>query len=405
MTATSKDPFFIDADAHIFEPPTALRDYAPAAWMDRVWQVRVEADGSEWAYWNDRRVNANAYATAATAGYSEADRLRARRGELRYTTVRPGLFDPSGYYAELSSDGIDHAVVYPTMLLNLACLADAEFAVVQARAYNDYISDFVTACGDNLSAVALLPQQDIEAAAQEIRRVASLPGIVGVMLRPNPTADWRPFNDSVYDPLWAAASDTGLPVAFHPTASTGIPNVAEAMRLNRVGGSDAPVRRNDLFTHDTDNAFYISSVAQCDVMITLMFITAGGVCERFPDARFVFLEANGGWVVSWLERLDHKAHAYPWDLPGLRMKPSAYFRRQCWISFDPDESMLGPAARSPLCGADRILWASDFPHQDAEFPGVTDEVAQATIDLDASSRAAIQHLNAIALYGLSNQRE
>ena len=37
---------------------------------------------------------------------------------------------------------------------------------------------------------------------------------------------------------------------------------------------------------------------------TLAFIVAGGVCERFPELRCVFLEANGGWVVPWLERLD-----------------------------------------------------------------------------------------------------
>ena len=85
-----------------------------------------------------------------------------------------------------------------------------------------------------------------------------------------------------------------------------------------------------------------------DMMTAITFMTMGGVCERFPDARFVFLEANGGWIVPWLERLDHHAHEFPWDMPGLTMKPSAYFRRQCYISFDPDESTLPLAATSPL---------------------------------------------------------
>jgi hypothetical protein len=58
-------------------------------------------------------------------------------------------------------------------------------------------------------------------------------------------------------------------------------------------------------------------------------------------------------------------HLVPW----LEMLPSEYFRRQCWISFDPDESMLAFTANSPLCGADRIIWASDHPHPDAKFPG------------------------------------
>jgi predicted TIM-barrel fold metal-dependent hydrolase len=286
------------------------------------------------------------------------------------------------------------------VLLNLACLPDAEFAVVQAQAYNDYITDFIGETNGRLSAVALLPQQDIEASAAEIRRVSGRPGVVGVMLRPNPTADWKPLQHQVYDPIWRAASDCGLPLAFHPTSSTGLPNVAEAMHLNRVGGSVAPLRSEQLFTHDADNAFFISAVAQLDVMITAMFITAGGVCERFPELKFAFLEANGGWIVPWLERLDHKANAYPWDLPTLRHPPSVYFRRQCWISFDADEAMLAASSRSAICGPDRIVWASDFPHQDADFPGITNAVRSALHGLDVSSQEAIAHQNATRLYGL-----
>jgi uncharacterized protein len=127
----------------------------------------------------------------------------------------------------------------------------------------------------------------------------------------------------------------------------------------------------------------------------------GGVCERFPDTRFVFLEANGGWIVPWLERLDHHAHEFPWDMPGLTMKPSEYFRRQCYISFDPDESALPLAATSPLCGADRIVWASDFPHPDAKYPGVTQELMEATESLDEDQRRLIAGENALRLYGLA----
>ena len=39
----------------------------------------------------------------------------------------------------------------------------------------------------------------------------------------------------------------------------------------------------------------------------MAFLLAGGVCERFPELRLIFLEANGGWIVPWLERLDHHA--------------------------------------------------------------------------------------------------
>jgi predicted TIM-barrel fold metal-dependent hydrolase len=101
-----------------------------------------------------------------------------------------------------------------------------------------------------------------------------------------------------------------------------------------------------------------------------------------------------------VERIDHHAHEFPWDLPPLKLKPSEYFRRQCWISFDPDESALPLAATSPLCGADRIVWASDFPHPDAKYPGTTEELREAIGGLSAEAQRLISEENALRLYGL-----
>ena len=149
------------------------------------------------------------------------------------------------------------------------------------------------------------------------------------------------------------------------------------------------------------NIFFSQAISNpFDMMETLTVMICGGVLERFPRLRLIFLEANGGWIVPWLERLDHHYEVFGWDVPWLRMKPSEYFRRQCWISFDPDESALAFTARSPLVGADRIIWASDYPHPDAKVPGVVDELREATASLDAPARARILGENAAALYGL-----
>ena len=139
-------------------------------------------------------------------------------------------------------------------------------------------------------------------------------------------------------------------------------------------------------TPQLGSVYFTQAIANpVDVMHSICYMTAGGVCERFPGAKFIFLEANGGWLVPWLERLDHHAKKFSWDVPDLKLLPSEYFRRQCWISFDPDEAMLAFTAQSPLCGADRIIWASDYPHPDAKFPGVTEELQEA---LDAARHRA-----------------
>jgi predicted TIM-barrel fold metal-dependent hydrolase len=150
-----------------------------------------------------------------------------------------------------------------------------------------------------------------------------------------------------------------------------------------------------------DNHFFTQALANpVDMMNTIAFMTAGGVCQRFPDLRMVFLEANGGWLVPWLERLDHHYHEFGWEVPWLKENPSEVFKRHCWISFDPDESALAFTANSPLVGADRMVWASDYPHPDAKYPGTIRELDEAIAGLSPVQREQIAGRNTSALYGI-----
>ena len=56
----------------------------------------------------------------------------------------------------------------------------------------------------------------------------------------------------------------------------------------------------------------------------------------------------------------------------MHLTPSEYFARQCWVSFEIDETTL--PALVPFVGADRIVWGSDYPHADSTFPGALDEL-------------------------------
>ena len=392
---------FFDADGHVLEHPSALCEFAPAGFTERVWHIETDAEGNEWAVMDGARTPANFMALAGTAGMSAADRARAQRGELRYTEVRPAAWDAGARLADMDEDSIDQAVLYPTLLLGIAGHRDTEFAVAMCRAYNDWLSDHTRGGQGRLHGVAILPQQDIAAAAHEIRRVAKLPGIVGVLVRPNPSADWRPFSDAVYDPLWSAASETGLPIGLHPFLTADLPGTCVGLRINQLRNSGSPLPPDPGGTAAIDNIFFTQAISNpFDMMSSMTFLLAGGVCERYPDLRVVFLESGGGWLVPWLERLDHHYEIFSWDVPQLKQEPSAYFRRQCWISFDPDESTLAFTATSPLCGPDRIVWASDYPHPDAVFPGVTRELQEALAPLTDDQVRMIASQNAAALYGL-----
>src|SRR3990172_7542287 len=141
MTQTKSDLRFIDSDGHILEHPTAMPAYAPAAYRDRIWHIETDAEGTEWAVVNGQRTPANGLALAGTAGMSDADRERAMRGELRYTEVRPAAYNAKARLHDMDEDGIDLAVLYPTTMLGIQANPDIEFAGVQCRAYNDWVSD------------------------------------------------------------------------------------------------------------------------------------------------------------------------------------------------------------------------------------------------------------------------
>jgi uncharacterized protein len=407
MASSEERPLrYIDSDGHILEHPTGMLEFAPAAYRDRIWHVETDADGREWVVYNGGRNPAGGL--AGTAGFSDEDVDRVRAGEITYTQTRPSGWTADLRLKDMDMDGIELSVLYPTFMLGLQSLKDVDFGRVQARAYNEWCSSHLPEGNGRLFGAGALPPmheaEDIQAVADEIRYVASLPGMVSVFMRPNPAVDWRQFNDPVYDPIWSAAADTGLPIGFHPFLAPDLPGACSGLKLARNRNPDGSyVSLEELEAGGTtfQNIYFTQAIANpVDVMSAICFIVSGGVAERFPGAKFMFLEANGGWLVPWLERLDHHARKFSWDVPWLKMLPSEYFRRQCWISFDPDESMLAFTAQSPLCGADRIIWASDYPHPDAKFPGVTEELTEALEGLTYEQKRQITSESSRALYGI-----
>ena len=320
---------------------------------------------------------------------SDEERERSQAANMRYTEVRPAAYNAKARLDDMDTDGIDLAVLYPTMLLGSAGsrrrLRGRTVPRVQRLALRSHPGG-----RGPLFGVAVPPtKQDVEASRPRSARRREARHGVGVHA-PEPGGRLAPFNDEVYDPLWQAASDTGLPSgstrSSRPTSRARASAAHQPPVRRRRYADDLAGRRpmehrqHLLHAGDRQPGRRDDSAA---------FLTAGGVCERFPAAKFMFLEANGGWLVPWLERLDHHAQEVPVGRAVAAMLPSEYFRRQCWISFDPDESMLAFTANSPLVGADRIVWASDYPHPDAKFPGVTEELREAMTGLTAEQQATI----------------
>ena len=111
--------------------------------------------------------------------------------------------------------------------------------------------------------------------------------------------------------------------------------------------------------------------------------------------RLVLLEAGAGWIDYWLGRLDAVYASAMGRTVSLKEKPSFYFKRNCWISADPDERSL--PAMVELCGADKFFWASDFPHPD-HVGNYIEEVEELAHKLPAPARAKVMGENVMKVY-------
>jgi len=400
----SAHPRIVDADGHVLEHPNAMLKYIPQRFKDRCWHVEVDSSGEEWLHFNGHKRNARGMALAGSGGMTLEEREACLAGRYKYSEIANGAFNPAARLSELAIDDIEQAVVYPTQFLGISALPDQEFAEAQAMAYNRWVAEYCAYSPKRLFGIAAVPQRDIPRAIKLLDEIRDL-GHVGVFLRPNPSVEGTWFWDEMYEPLFAKLEDLGLAVGFHPFLMPDMPGAIRAMGLASVVAPGAKPNPGGMEegseTYGMRNIFFCQALGNpFDMQTVMATVICGGVLERHPKLKMIFLEANGGWIVPFLERLDHHYEIFRWEMPRMTMKPSEYFKRQCWISFDPDESTLRMTAESPLVGADRIIWASDYPHPDAKIPGVVDELRGAMKGLSAEAQARIFGQNAIELYSL-----
>ncbi|MCY4583469.1 MAG: amidohydrolase family protein, partial [Chloroflexi bacterium] len=187
-----------------------------------------------------------------------------------------------------------------------------------------------------------------------------------------------PLGRAQYFPLYEEAQRLGVMLAVH-SSTQGIHHLAadDYQRFIEVNTFCFPV---GLFRH----------------MVSMMF---AGIPELFPDLRVGWMEAGCGWVPYWLERMDEKWRIRGADeAPALRRSPTEYVQQGNWFFHtEADEKMLPYTAS--VIGADKLFFASDFPHWDSEYPHNVEELL-AREDIDETLRRNVLRENALRLYGL-----
>lgn len=359
-----------DSDGHVLEPLSAWSglpdDQRPQVHRDAVGLDHVTVGGQE--------ILTVSLGLLGTPGSKMSDLAHSTTLE----EAQPGGFDPVLRLADLDTEGIDIAVLYPSVGLNFWAVTDAAAAVALARAYNDWLASYCAAAPDRLFGAAMVPMQDPVAAAEELRRAHVELGFPAAFVRPNPI-NGKVVADPSHEPVWQTAEELGVVIGIHEGSSVAI---------DTLGLSRAPF--NPLVHHAMSHPF--------EMMMTCAQLMAFGVMERHPTLKFAFLESGGSWLPFWMWRLEEQLHGFGDWCPEMKLEPAEYFARQCWISFEIDEDPL--PALVPFVGEDRIIWGSDYPHHDSTFPGAVDRLRRTIAPLSAEVQAKILGANASALYGV-----
>ena len=395
------DLLLVDGDGHTVEPKDLWTSRMDARkWGD--WVPRYEVDGYIETFFVGGEVRAGGKELTEKLAAEFGMTLEQWRAMLD-SLDRPGGYDPAARVADLDVEGIGAAVVYPTMSLfygpvdEIAALRNVDFVLDCQRAYNDWVAEFCAAHPRRLFGVAAVPLQDVDRAIGEAERAVAKLGLKGVFIRPSPYVDELPLSHPVYDRFWAACQDLDVPVGLHPGVHVDTPGACRKLGLVHL---DKNTTVSNLMVDPLHGGCALGQAVgnTVDMIVTMGRLLMGGVCERFPRLRFLFLEAGGGWVPTQLERMDEQVKAFPLERRWLSLLPSEYFARQCWVSFEPGEWNL--AASAERLGADRILWASDYPHPDIAFPGAARELRENLARLPVEAQREVAGGSAIAAYKL-----
>ncbi len=368
----------VDADGHVTEPVDLWQTYLEPRYRSRA--LRIEHNEQGWEYFvADGKPSVMRPGILGVLGGIGMDaRALLTPGKVTYHEACPEAGRDGGARLKvMDAERIDVALLYPTLgLLWERDIQDPALAAAHARAYNDWLFDYCAADPRRLGAIGHISLKDVDAAVTEVQRVARR-GAKGVFIQPERVHGIRP-SDPHFDPFWRVCVEVDLPVGLHVIAR---PPTECAVPCWFGGGN---------YVHHVGVTF------PSDVMYCFTHALMEGLFERHPKLRMVLLEAGGGWVYSFLERLDHKMRMFAFATT-LKRLPSEYFRDHVWVSIDPDEATT--EAMAGLLGADKFMWASDYPHVDGQM-GVVDEVYEMTPHMAAAERNKILGDNAVGLYKL-----
>jgi predicted TIM-barrel fold metal-dependent hydrolase len=323
----------ISADSHVVEPGDLWERHMEPAWREKAPRL-VHASTMDLFVWEGGK----------TAGYGRMAGAGRRKDALeplgRFADYVPdGAWQPQARLRDMATDGVDAEVLYPTTALWMFRGTAGEYQRACFRAYNRWLGEFCAYQPERLKGIALISLDDLASAVEDLQEARGL-GLVGAMIAVYP-GDERQYDQPTYDPFWSAAQGLTMPLSLH-------------VATERQAGLMLPQSRAG------------TMVVPIPVQLSIGAMVVGGVFDRFPSLHVVSVENDAGWAACFALRMDFRfkndSHLIGYACKEL---PSAYMRRNVHVAFVDDLSVI-PTRH--LLGAENILWSSDYPHYDSNWP-------------------------------------
>jgi uncharacterized protein len=372
----------ISADCHIdliWLPPDLFTGNSPAKLRDRMPYVIEGRSGKRWVAKNGANFGLMNGMGSAGREYVPGQIHRSDRMASTglYDDGKKGirrLSDPDLRLKDQDRDGVQAEVLYGILGASMR-INDDEAATEMLRIYNEWLAGFCRKHPDRYAGLACIPSHDINAAVDEVERVAKTGVLRGIDIANQPKM--MPLWDPWWNPLWDIAAEVRLPVHMH-TIGGRIPDFSKLPP--KVGRAAF--------------ATVISSF-QMFMAEPLLAMIFSGVLEHHPELRLVIGESGIGWIPYILDHMDVEWEDQFKDL-DLKMKPSDYWHRQCYATYQTDR--IGIRLIDEI-GEDNVMWGSDFPHPDGVWPDSQEYIQREMGHLSDRVRRKISCDNAAKLYG------
>ncbi len=255
---------------------------------------------------------------------------------------------------------------------------DGDRATALAGAMNDRLADIAKAHPTRFGALAAIAPQQPDQAAQELKRAMSQLGFGGVMINSHTLGHY--LDEPQFEPILAAAEDADATIYLHPR----VPSPQMLEPYSKYG--------------------MLAAIwgFQAEASVHAMRLIMSGVFDRHPKLRIVLGHLGEG-LPFWLWRLDNiytKTFGWAGEKLGmvkLARKPTDYLHDNFAVTTSGMDDPDVLAFVIKRLGADKIMFAIDFPYEDS----ATATTFLADAPLDDEQRALISHRNAERLFRIA----